>query len=146
MEEKHLDEFTKLEEERKKAVENSDNLRIYEIYNQLGLEPEPRIKHNYELGQIEARPGKLEEFVEQKIKMKRKRSVPNSTYEKFYQNSSRLSLNIGENSDIKRELLIKYFPGRFGDEGRNPVCDMNYLSVGKLFRKVVEYSKERINQ
>ncbi len=87
-----------------------------------------------------------ENRLEKVVKQKRKRTIPDIRYQKFYDEANELSSNIGRDSDEKTELLVKYFPGRFGDKGRNPVNNMNYLKVGSLFNKLVNYSQERINQ
>lgn len=87
-----------------------------------------------------------ERGLEKVVKQKRKRTVPDIRYKRFYDEANELSSNIGRDSDKKTELLIKYFPGRFGDKGRNPVNKMDYLKVGGLFNKLVNYSQERINQ
>ncbi len=87
-----------------------------------------------------------ENRLEKVVKQKRKRTVPDIRYQKFYNEANKLSSNIGGDSDKKTELLIKYFPGRFGDKGRNPVNKMNYLKADSLFNKLVDYSQERINQ
>jgi hypothetical protein len=87
-----------------------------------------------------------ENGLEKVVKQKRKRTVPDIRYQKFYNEANELSSNIGRDSDKKTELLIKYFPGRFGDKGRNPVSNMDYLKVGSLFNKLVNYSRERIEQ
>ena len=139
-----MKELLILEEERKKAIENLDYVKIYDVYNQLGIEPESAVQYYYDLGEVENMFNLKSRKLEVLVKQKRKRITPDSTYEEFYQKSSSLSLNIGVNSDKKRELLIKYFPGRFGDEGRIPVYNMNYPSVGRLFVKMMEYTKERI--
>ena len=135
-----------IEKRKNNALMFRNPVEYFKACNELGIEPE--IKDLYELGQVEIgfKLSNLEKSVKQKIKIKRKRSTPDNTYKKFYQDSSRLSLNIGETLDKKRELLIKYFPRRFGDEGRTPVYNMNCFSIGKLFIKIIEYSKERINQ
>jgi len=87
-----------------------------------------------------------ENRLEKVVKQKRKRTVPDIRYQKFYNEANKLSLNIGGDSDKKTELLIKYFPGRFGDNGRNPVNNIDYLKVGALFKKLVDYSRERKEQ
>ncbi len=84
--------------------------------------------------------------LEKVVKQKRRRTVPDIRYQKFYDEANELSSNIGRDSDKKTELLIKYFPGRFGDKGRNPVNSMDYLKVGNLFNKLVDYSQKRIQQ
>jgi len=83
-----------------------------------------------------------------KHKKKRKRSVPDIRYKSFYEEARKLnfSLDMGKDTEPKIELIMKYFPGRFGDKGRNPVCNMGMLSVGNLFNNLFDYSKERINQ
>ncbi len=91
--------------------------------------------------------GSLEKIVDESKKdfKQRKRTVSDTQYRKFYQEvlDLNLSLNIGFNPDKKAELLARYFPGRFGDKGRNPVCNMEALKIGNLFKKVVYYSQRR---
>ena len=143
--------FIRLEKEKIKAAGDWDGVKYVQICNELGIIP--GILELSELGQAELRFNSIQRGLEksvveksQKKGIKRKRSVPNKRYENFYDEGGRLNLNIGACSDEKNELLIKYFPGRFGDKGRQPVCNMDYLSVGALFNKLVKYAESRINQ
>ena len=38
--------------------------------------------------------------------------------------------------ELKRELLVKYFPRQFGEDGRQPIVDANSTRVGVTFRRV----------
>lgn len=136
----------KLDIELTEAGDNRDAVTYFLKSNEAGIKP--KLLDLYEQGQAEVdsfqrKQGKLEESVSSK---KRKRTVPDITYKKYYEEAGYLSSNIGEDTDMKRHFLIKYFPGRFGDEGRNPVHDMDFLSVGGLHNKIVFYAEKRINQ
>ena len=138
----------RLDIELTEASDNRDAVPYFLKSNEAGIEPE--LLDLYEQGQAEVdhfhrKQGKLEESVS-KTPKKRKRTVPDSVYKEFYKEAGYLSSNIGEDTDMKRHFLIKYFPMRFGDEGRNPVHDMNFLSVGNLFNNMVDYTQERIKQ
>jgi len=130
----------RLEELKKESLDSRDAVDYFKLCNELG--EKPVVLDLYELGEAESNFGKLEKF----IRTKRKRTIPDVTYKKFYEESRDFSFDIGSSTDEKRRLLIKYFPGRFGDEGRTPVCDIDYLRVGSLFNKMVNYSLKRINQ
>lgn len=130
-----------------KAVDNRDALVYFHKCNEAGIEP--NLLDLYEQGQVEDNliQGSLEKSVSKESKSKpRKRTVSNKTYERFYNEASGLNLNIGLDTDKKYELLARYFPGRFGDKGRTTVCNMDYLSVGALFRKMFNYSEKRVNE
>jgi len=51
--------------------------------------------------------------------------------------------NLAFGIDFKRDLLVKYFPGRFGVDGKQPLKDVSSVKVGKIFKRVVEYSKKQ---
>ena len=150
--ERNEDYFQELEKMRKNALGERDNLRYFNLCDELGVEAEA--KDLYDQGQLEfdletRREKNLEKLVfnlSKKTKKKRKRSVPNKRYGLFYSEASDLSCNIGSQSDDKRELMIKYFPRRFGDKGTTPVCKLDYLQIGSLFNQMVSYSEKRAKE
>lgn len=137
----------KLDKEIAEAVDNRDAFVYFHKCNEAGIKPD--LLDLYEQGQADSdfNLGNLERIVKKNIK-KRKRIVSDSIYKSFYNEVFKLNLtlDIGANTDKKIELLIKYFPGRFGDKGRSPVYKMEPLSVGALFRKMFNYSGKRINE
>jgi hypothetical protein len=131
------------------AIGERDAVDYFLRCNELGVEPE--LLDLYEQGQVEINnlkinQGKLEKLTFDRSIKKRKRTVPNIRYKNFYEEASFLSLDLGKDTDSKKELLIKYFPGRFGDKGRNPVQNMDFLNVGSLFKKIIYYTENRIKQ
>ena len=140
--------FMELEKEKIKSVGDWDGIKYIEVCDKLGITPE--ILELSELGQADRKFNLNQRGLEKAIigekKRIRKRSVPNKRYKDFYDEGGKLISNIGASSDNKMGLLIKYFPGRFGDRGRQPVCEMNYLSADALFNKIMGYAESRINQ
>jgi hypothetical protein len=43
----------------------------------------------------------------------------------------------------KSRLLAKYFPGRFGPDGSQPITDYEGLQISKIFDRVVEYARKQ---
>jgi hypothetical protein len=53
-----------------------------------------------------------------------------------------LSLNIYKNTDSKRELLGRYFPGKFNSE-KQDLRHHTIAQIGKVFAKVYNYAQGR---
>lgn len=135
-----------LERERVDALRGYDAKKYAELCSELGIKPEDKILYNQ--GEFEFEFGKLEKIVDSTNKpiKKRKRSVSNAVYRKFYAEGKKLSESIFESTNAKRELLLSHFPKRFGGNRRNPVYEMPSEKVGSLFNHVRNYAKRRVNE
>ncbi len=73
------------------------------------------------------------------------RKISDNVYTNFYNDSSNIWQGLAEDIDAKSKVLQKYFP-KFRDNGNVPVRDMEPAQIGRLFLKMLNYSKKRINQ
>jgi len=104
-------------------------------------EKEERKKAEIKFLEMETKKeGKLETSLK-----KGKRTVSDNTYKNFYEEARNFNLNISKTPYEKGKLLIKYFPKRFGSNGKTPVHKMTPPKKGSAFRNMVKYSKKRIS-
>ena len=45
--------------------------------------------------------------------------------------------------DEKKRLLLKFFPKRFGDKGKQPIADMEDAKAGRLFAYLMAYAEKK---
>lgn len=136
-----LEEIDMLEEQRVEAL-NSRNPGVYRrLCDDLGISPEDDFL--YEVGLVDLPLISIHTQESIKPLKRRKRNVPTIVYKRFLDGAGSFSSNIGEHTDIKRELLIEYFPGQFGDEGTQPVCNMSDIQVGNMFNNLTKYAIRR---
>ena len=65
-------------------------------------------------------------------------------YEEFLYESTRIaSTSFEDHYNKKIGLLSKYFPERFGENGRQDIRSLSKIQVGALFSRIVEYSRKR---
>jgi len=66
-------------------------------------------------------------------------------YHNFYREAKHISLNNFSQTDDKKELLIKYFPKRFGNKGNQPIQNKRAPRVGKIFQHLVDSAEQYKN-
>lgn len=87
-------------------------------------------------------------LAEEKAKNERKRAEYFA--KEFYQKGNQISLNYFNDRFTKQNLLKKYFPQRFGENGtafqnkgtKNNLNEYNDVGIGKLFENVLKKIKE----
>jgi len=68
-------------------------------------------------------------------------------YKNFYRKGKFLNVrDFQKDAAFKGELLEKYFPGRFGNHGEQPIRFKTNAQKGFLFRILMEYAEKRTNQ
>jgi hypothetical protein len=145
--ENYPDYFNELENKRVNALYNYDAMEYFRCCNESGVDIEN--KELYEKGQFYSLKLKksLENIIDDSSKkLQRKRTVPDYVYENFHNEAGKLKMSLGEDVVEKEMLLKKYFPKRFGNSGKDPVCNKEIYKIGSLFKKIVEYSEKRIKQ
>lgn len=128
-----LERIPQLEEKRREALTNCKAIDYFTLCEQLGIEPEERSL--YDKGRLEF---SMEEQAEEI-----KRRTKTSKYGLFYEEGRFL---MKANTNVERTLLRKYFPGRFGDKGKQPLRKMGDSQVRKVFEKILKYSEKLIQQ
>jgi len=79
---------------------------------------------------------------EQQTKKKRG-IVKQETYRSFAEEAGGLSSSSYEHyGSRKRELLVKYFPCRFGDNGAQPVNTYESVKVGAIFNVMIKQARK----
>ncbi|MFH1823492.1 MAG: hypothetical protein ABH817_02145 [archaeon] len=71
----------------------------------------------------------------------------NRKYHDFHKEAQKLRVNEwGEDSGLKRKLLIRYFPGQFGAGGRQDLQARGYdpVQIGNLFLGVYKTAEKRV--
>ncbi len=82
-------------------------------------------------------------------KTAKKRTLPTILYKEFYDEVNKISFNKNFSADWgeKTELLTKYFSGtRIVKNLNNFIKEKNYVKIGALFNKLVNYSQKRVQQ
>lgn len=134
-----------LERERVKALMSQDARKYARLCYELGVEAED--KELYTQGALpEYKCNGLEKVVDEAYESiiplekgkRRKRSVSNSIYSKFYEEGSSLKTSPWEDTDEKMVLLEKYFPIK-GNTG-----NMSPRQIGSKFTGMLKYAKKRI--
>jgi len=116
---------------RNKAIANWDGRQYCEACDVLGLEPE--FDDLYSLGIAE----------KHSIIFPAKEKISDK-YSNFYREGIVLNENdFRADIDEKKRLLLKFFPRRFGDEGKQPIADMEEAKAGRLFNHMIDYSKKK---
>ena len=129
-----------LERERVQAFMRRDAQKYALLCYELGIEPED--KELYDQGALPEfnKDGGLERLTDEDTKelRPRKRTVSNSVYSRFLDESSGLSENIFKDTGTKARLLLEYFPMRGDTE------DMTPRQIGSKFNRMRSYAKRRI--
>ena len=75
---------------------------------------------------------------------KKKRGiVKQETYRSFAEEAGSLSSSSYEHyGSRKRQLLVKYFPCRFGDNGAQPVNKYENVKVGAIFNVMIKQARK----
>jgi hypothetical protein len=120
---------------KKRAISSWDGFNYKKACDVLCLTPE--FEDLYE-------QGAAEESYLKSLKIEKKDNF--TKYSGFYNagiilNEKDLRLDIDE----KKRLLLKYFPGRFGNRGKEPIADMEDAKAGRLFQHMIDYAKKRTN-
>ena len=87
------------------------------------LPPEPFVelpRINYEAGLVKVNP---------------------RTYRQFYNEGINFSEDVERDADGKRNLLMKYFPRRFGKDGNQPLKNKMGVQIGAIFSRLMRYSE-----
>lgn len=65
-------------------------------------------------------------------------------YKEFYKEGAGLSTSFDRDAQRKKELLIKYFPYRFGQGGKQDLRARGYdnLQIGSIFSYLINYAKK----
>lgn len=130
-----------IERKRKEALYNRDALNFARYCDLSGTHPEDELLYEQ---------GKAQSLYKQKTmklkKPKRKKSrLEKITEKEFLRKGSRLNLqDYASQANYKRELLMEYFPNKFGPKGSQPIKDYALASVGFLFKRVYNsYNKRK---
>ena len=124
-------DYALLEDQRKIAELNGDNLRYYHLCKQLGIEPEkltPSELTSYEAG-----------MVDEVMESRRKRTVP---YQTFYNKGNRLNSDFESDTKQKKENLRNFFTGK----KRKGLDDLTAFDIGLLHHKILIYSETRLQK
>ncbi len=72
-----------------------------------------------------------------KPRKQRARYVPEVRYNNFLKEAdSFYNTELSDYAEEKKRLLIKYFPSRFGEKGKQPIRGYDAAKVGSVFNKV----------
>ena len=138
-----------LEQERVRSLARQDAVNYVRLCDELGV-VEPEDKELYQMGDAERiTMAKNESDLENLVKGEkqvRKRVAKDETYALFYNDvqKNHVSMNASTSTSLKRKLLPKYFPARFGKKGNQPIGSKDDSQVDRIFARVCEYTRERL--
>ena len=143
MENKYLKEIEDLEEKRLDAFSGRNALEYTTLCNKLGLEPEDTDLYDQGMAELIFQKDK-KSGLEEKLKI---------TNELNFIEESKYINNVdwSADTDIKKELMEKYFPERFGPEEvqdleievRKGIKKYGPGEIGKIFDSLVGFYKKR---
>lgn len=120
-------------DERTKALEERDALKYFELCQLQGINPEAPDLHEQ---------GELESILKEREEERYERVMDALPYERFYDSARK----VGENEYGRmRSLLQEHFP-KFRNKGKQSVKEMTNPKIYGLFRRMVGYSKKRVNE
>jgi len=143
----------------REALARQDSLAYYRLCREQGREPEDSAL--YSSGQAEEivlssrfvprNPSSEheEEILSNQVPENKKKILIKKVCADFLVDVGKAGLNLCDFSSdgyYKRNLLQKYFPARFGKQGKTSVDNMADLSVGALFHNVVKYAESCLRQ
>lgn len=64
-------------------------------------------------------------------------------YVSFLEESAGVNSSPFADREVKQRLLVKYFPGRFGDEGQQPIREYGAGQIGFLYRNVTRTAQKK---
>jgi len=65
-------------------------------------------------------------------------------YRQFHRDGAGLSTSFDRDVERKKELLIKYFPLRFGEGGNQDLSNYEPISIGSIFSSLLTYSRKYV--
>ncbi len=65
-------------------------------------------------------------------------------YRRFYRDSAGLSTSFEKDAQKKKELLIKYFPKRFGEGGSQDLRNYEPMKIGAIFSYLLTYARKYV--
>lgn len=71
--------------------------------------------------------------------------IASDKHQRFYEEVNAAGVNITDltaQADIKEKLILKYYPGRFGENGSQPISNYDPARVGSLFQNLFKYAKK----
>jgi len=132
----------RLEKDRITALERQDALNYFALCEEMGVAPEDRFLH--ERGMLE---DSLREENDEVYSVRATARRNNSKYSQFYQEGEIYRTgDFAKDASAKEALLLKYFPRRFGTKGKQSIERLTEIQKGALFKKLMDYSKEKILQ
>ena len=146
MKNKYLKEIEDLEEKRLYAFSGRNAVEYMTLCNKLGLEPEDSDLYNQGHAEWMIQKEKKSDL-EEKLKMTNELNFINESEYVNYQDWS-------VDTDIKKELMEKYFPERFGSgevqdleiEIRKDIKKYGPGEIGKIFDSLVGFYKKRLEE
>lgn len=75
----------------------------------------------------------------------KKKQSKREKYQGFFEEARQLNVSdFSVSADRKAEILAKYFPGRFGDNGKQPLSRYDSTQIGSLFNTMFNYAKKTV--
>lgn len=62
-------------------------------------------------------------------------------YRRFYEEGAGLSSTFDKDVETKKKILIKYFPLKFGEGGKQDLRKYEPISIGAIFNYLYNYAK-----
>lgn len=86
--------------------------------------------------------------IDDKTPVKKKRgTVKAETYQSFLDEASRLKPSEFSRHTVDKEnLLVRYFPLRFGKNGSQPAANYESIKVGAIFNRMVQQAKNYVKK
>lgn len=133
-----------LEALRRRALATQDALEYARLCDEVGVKPEDEFLYekgtSVESAVNTSRTGGLEQRLPQLTKEQRLTAFVDEASEFMVR-----GYPLEKNADLKREVLIKYFPDRFGSGKKQDITDYDERKIGSLFREVYFNYKNRNN-
>ncbi|MBI2452315.1 hypothetical protein HYV50_04545 [Candidatus Pacearchaeota archaeon] len=141
----YQDRFALQEKKRIDALDRRDPMSYAKLCDELGVSPE--IQDLYEDGEkmlVRARNSRAERLA---LRTNGRGEDKIVKYASFLEEVAQEAINVDRLSyqpDSKRTFLIKYFPEKFDDNGKQPIRDYDPVDVGVVFRRMVNHANKSV--
>lgn len=131
---------------RERALADWNAIEYFRLCSKLGIEPEA--KDLSEQGQLEIEcENEIRNFFLDSDSKAEDLDSRLEKYKSFYKKGKFLDMkDFQKDVELKAELLENYFPGRFGENGKQPIRFKTDAQKGFLFKMLMEYAEKRANQ
>ncbi|MEK6913711.1 MAG: hypothetical protein AABW47_03515 [Nanoarchaeota archaeon] len=136
-------EITALEQLKAEAISSWNGFDYAHACDSLGLEPEFRDLYEQGLAERLHLERQNQEASLMELTSNNNARLHTLNYSGFYKEGTVLKeKDFRADVDEKKRLLMKYFPKRFGNDGKQPIADMEDAKVGYLFQKLIGECKK----